>query len=394
MEDISKLIQHSKKLKVLYVEDNEELREMISLVLYEFFDDIIMAIDGKDGFSKFKNNKIDLIITDINMPNLNGLEMTKKIRIIDNEIPILILSAYNETKYFTESIKLGIDGYLLKPLDMKQFLAVLNKCVKNITMKNKNIEYKQLLEKKIETQVVQLKEKDAILMQQSKMAAMGEMVDAIAHQWKQPLNVVFMATENIEYDIKKDSINKNEFLENTELIKQQIDYLLDTMSEFRNFFRPNNNIETINLNQLLNSMTILLKDELLKNRVELNIIYDKSIYIKVNKNDIKHLFVNLINNAKEEIAKHNLDNDKRFIEISLEEVDEKVTILVKDFAKGVPKEIQKNIFKANFTTKKDDGGTGIGLYMCQQIVNKYHGNISVYNDNGAVFKIVFDKKIL
>ena len=127
--DIDKLITYSQKLNVLYVEDNNDAREMTTMILEDFFGKIVVAVDGEDGFNKFQNNHIDIIITDINMPKLNGLEMVEKIRAIDNDIPILILSAHNESNFLMDSIKLGIDGYILKPIDIDQLTILLNKII-------------------------------------------------------------------------------------------------------------------------------------------------------------------------------------------------------------------------------------------------------------------------
>jgi len=118
MIDVDNLIKYSQDLTLLYVEDNEDAREMTTMILEDFFDNIIVAVDGEDGLKKFEENNIDLIITDINMPNLNGLQMCKKIRNIDAEVPIIVLSAHNEDSFFMDSIKIGINGYLLKPIDI------------------------------------------------------------------------------------------------------------------------------------------------------------------------------------------------------------------------------------------------------------------------------------
>ncbi len=126
----NEVIQYSKCLKLLYVEDNIDSREMTYMILEDFFDNITVAVDGEDGYNKFIDNDIDLIITDINMPKLNGLEMISKIRKKDNEIPILILSAHNEDNFFMNSIKLGVDGYLLKPIDLEQLVIMIDKVVK------------------------------------------------------------------------------------------------------------------------------------------------------------------------------------------------------------------------------------------------------------------------
>ncbi len=134
---IDELVKYSHKLKVLYVEDNIYARRMTKMVFDDFFDDIVEANDGEDGFNKFQNNKFDLIITDINMPNLNGLDMIEKIREIDINIPILILSAHNEVDLLLRSINLGIDGYILKPIDIDQVILAFERIIKKYKVENK-----------------------------------------------------------------------------------------------------------------------------------------------------------------------------------------------------------------------------------------------------------------
>jgi len=134
INNIEKIIKYSHNLKLLYVEDSLDARESTLLVLEEFFDNIVVAINGEEGLARFKDNDIDIIITDINMPKLNGFDMIEKIREIDKKISILVLSAYDESS-FVKKINLGIKDYLLKPIDMEQFLSVLNVFVDKLELK-------------------------------------------------------------------------------------------------------------------------------------------------------------------------------------------------------------------------------------------------------------------
>jgi len=119
-------------LKILYVEDDISTRLTTHLLLQNFFKTIVLAVDGEDGFEKFRSHEFDLILSDINMPNMSGLEMLRKIRELDKNIPVLLLSAYNDSEYFLEAIELDVDGYILKPLKHEQFLKVLYKMTKKI----------------------------------------------------------------------------------------------------------------------------------------------------------------------------------------------------------------------------------------------------------------------
>ncbi len=134
-ENMEKIISYSSRLKLLYVEDDPTARSSTLTIFDEFFAQTVTAADGKEGLELFEKERADLIITDINMPNMNGLQMIKRIREQNREIPILVLSAHNESEYFMSSIKLGVDGYLMKPIDLEQFLGVLDNIVEKLYLK-------------------------------------------------------------------------------------------------------------------------------------------------------------------------------------------------------------------------------------------------------------------
>jgi len=142
---INKLINNSKNLSLLYIEDDKNAREITLIILKEFISNITIAVDGEDGYNKFCNENFDLIITDINMPKLNGLELIEKIREKNQEIPILVLSAHNDNNFFIQSIKLGVDGYLIKPIDLEQLQQALLKVVTKIKYKKESDENIHLL---------------------------------------------------------------------------------------------------------------------------------------------------------------------------------------------------------------------------------------------------------
>lgn len=148
MIDLKEIVNVTSSLKLLYVEDEEKVRISTLPILQEFFKNITVAVDGEDGVEKFNNSIFDVIITDISMPKLNGLKMSKKIRETNKTIPIIVHTAYDENDYFMESIEIGVDGYLLKPIDIDKFIQILNKIVINIKHKNEAIELKKKLERR------------------------------------------------------------------------------------------------------------------------------------------------------------------------------------------------------------------------------------------------------
>ncbi len=156
---IKDLINFSRTLKILYIEDNLEAREQTLKLLKNFFSDIVVAIDGEDGLKKFKTYNPDLIFTDLNMPHMNGIDMLREIREIDDDIPCVVISAHNESDYFIDAIKIGVDGFILKPIDINQFSTLLYKIVEKLKFKKEDINHTKELEIKVQERTSELARK-------------------------------------------------------------------------------------------------------------------------------------------------------------------------------------------------------------------------------------------
>lgn len=233
-------------------------------------------------------------------------------------------------------------------------------------------------------------QKDVLLEQQSRLAAMGEMIDAIAHQWRQPLNSISMMSDMLREDFKNGIVDEPYIIELDETIHMQIDHMVSTLSEFRTFFRPTTKNEEFTFDEVLKSVQVLMKDELVSQNILLSVEIDEHISMFGNKNEFKHLFINLINNSIDSFNEKNINN--RNVHIKCYKESNTIYIEVSDNAGGIPLDVIDDIFKANVTTKKDGKGTGIGLYMSEQILKKNHGTINVSNTkDGAFFTITLQQ---
>ena len=242
------------------------------------------------------------------------------------------------------------------------------------------------LERRIDKEVDLAKANHKRYEQQAKMAAMGEMMDAIAHQWKQPLNALSIMSDMLVDDFDGNMVDKeyiNELSTNTQL---QIDHMISTLSEFRNFFRPKETKESFGIKRSLSSVLVLINDEFLKNNINISIQSEHEILIHGIENEFKHLVLNIINNAKD--AFNERDIKIRDIDISFYKDKHNINLEINDSAGGIPTDVIEHIFKPNVTTKKVGEGTGIGLYMSIQIAQKLGGKLSVKNiENGASFSL-------
>lgn len=143
MEHLHDLMELGKELKVLYVEDDENLRLETTKIIERIFEKVDVASDGVEGFNAFTSAHYDLIITDIEMPQVDGIEMSRNIRAINKDTPIVVVSAYSNTDYFMDAIAIGIDYYILKPIKMPRLIDTLFAAVKRVTDKRLADAYRQ-----------------------------------------------------------------------------------------------------------------------------------------------------------------------------------------------------------------------------------------------------------
>ena len=257
---------------------------------------------------------------------------------------------------------------------------------KNAKLVKNHTYFLKQIDKRNVAQNASLSKKDMMLRQQSKMAAMGEMMDAVAHQWKQPLNSLSMMNDMLLDDYKNGLVDENYIKDVVEMTQMQIEHMVNTLSEFRTFFRPSKDPQDFSVAECLESVQILMKDELLKNTITIEVDIKEDITLNGQINEFKHLFLNLISNTIDAFNENETKN--RTITIRTYKNENSGIIEFEDNAGGIPQHVIASIFKPNVTTKADGKGTGIGLYMSSQIVEKHGGAISVKNANeGALFTI-------
>ncbi len=272
-------------------------------------------------------------------------------------------------------ISLIILAFIHRTLTLNTLNASLTLKVEEKTKKlnemNKN------LEKMVEKKSNELIQKENILNHQSKMAAMGEMIENIAHQWRQPLSVIATAATGAK--LKKDygNLNDDEFYETMNIINNSAQHLSNTIDDFRNFFSTEKEMSSFEINIPLEKVLYLIDSKfksknivVIKNTQKINILGLINEFIQV--------LLNIINNSLDAFEENNYENKFIFIDIYKEK--ENLVLKIKDNAGGIKEEIINRIFEPYFTTKHKSQGTGIGLYMSTEIIKKHmNGNLSVSN---------------
>jgi signal transduction histidine kinase len=262
--------------------------------------------------------------------------------------------------------------------------------IKNIILSyNEKIKnHNKTLEKQVEEKTKQNIKQLELIQQQSKLASMGEMIGAIAHQWRQPLNTIATSIQNLKYDYKEGKLNNEDFIDNfIQKNKKTIKFMSKTIDDFRSFFRVDKEKVDFKVKEATQAVIDMQSAQLKDHHIKVNISGEEFL-INGFLNEYQQVILNIINNAKDALIDAHIENP--IINITLKNKK----ILIQDNAGGIPNNIIDRIFEPYFTTKEQGKGTGIGLYMSKMIIeNNMGGTLSVKNGNGgALFVIEFDNQ--
>ncbi len=486
-------------IKVLYVEDEDDIRNELKEMLEFDIKNLYIAKNGKEGLEMFKTHNPDIIITDIKMPIMDGLKMSEEIKEINPNIQIIITTAFSDTTYLMRAIDIGIDKYVTKPVNYEKLINNVSTIGLNIyrekeiklktefikfildsnpsfvlTTKNNKIDYinetflnfldrntlssviNQIDDKlyeesddwfdiltrddnehivyfkvpylefynkaficvhkyfkeldrylftfvniakfEDEKQRVMIKAEKAedenkkylkMLEIQSRQAVLGEMIDSVAHQWKQPLNAINLYAMDIPFALEEGEITQEYADEIADKIVLQVGHMVNTLEEFRSFFRPNKRKIKFSIKEVVDSVLLLVKDDFNKNQINIKIELIDDLNSFGFPNELKHVILNIINNSKDAFNERKIKD--RNIKIKISKENDFQLINITDNAGGINEKTLPHIFEANFTTKTEGKGTGVGLYMSKMIIeDNMDGKISAKNIiklNGVEFKI-------
>lgn len=251
-------------------------------------------------------------------------------------------------------------------------------------------EYKTVLEKNVQQEIKKRLEHEVLMLEKIRFVTMGEMMDAVAHQWIQPLSLISMYTDDLRQSIEEGIIDKNHFIKTLNSIEKQNEHMESTLKEFRNFLNPINDDNLFDLNKVVKSSLKLLEDELEFANIKVLFKKDKESSIKGNAKELQHVVINILHNAKDAFITR--AKEDRVIRISTKQKDSKAMLQIEDNAGGIDILMLDKIFNPYVTTKKTFGSSGIGLYISKLIMEKHHADISVQNSKeGAKFTLCFNK---
>ncbi len=343
---------------ISYYESNYDGNPILKTSYIKGFNDWYLAVE-----SGFDNNEIDRLIN----------EKAKKLHKINKE-------------YIQRIVIVGVLITLI--------LFILSLYLSRI-LERYFIRYRTMLI----DEAKKVNEKDQLLAQQSKMAALGEMLENIAHQWRQPLSVITTSASGIKLEKQLKQLKDEDEERYLNTIITNAKHLSQTIDDFREFLKSDKTKEHFDLQDIVDTINNLLSAKFKNSGIEMIVLFDK-IELYGLRNEFIQVLMNIINNSIDAFEQNNIK--KRLIFIEAMKKDDYVLVCIKDSAGGIPKEILNRIFEPYFTTKHQYSGTGIGLYMSREIiVRNMHGTINVQNIDyeyedekykGALFELMLKDK--
>jgi len=382
-----------KVFKVLIVDDDINIHKMTKFILNDFdFKyyklDFISAYSGEEAREIITNTSdIAVILLDVVMETSDaGLDVVKYIREeLDNHLVRIIIRT-GQPGYAPEReviIKYEINNYLEKTdsSSTRLFSGIVT------ALRS----YQDLMS---------LQKQDDIIRHQSKMSAMGEMIEYISHQWKQPLSSIAAIISNVIIKNNKGELTSDKITLSMEKIENVVRYQSETIDDFKNFFITSKRKNQFLLNKTFEKILKLLENQFKYENIKIvNNIEEVSLFGL--ENELVQVILNILNNAKDELIKK--EGVKRIIFLDVKDINDEVVILIKDTAGGIPLELTDAIFESRFTTKDKEKGSGLGLYMSKIIIEEHmHGILSVSNAEfvyeevnyiGAEFKITLKSEV-
>lgn len=363
------------KQSILIVDDVKENIDVLVELLKGY--DLVTALDGETALDIVQEEEIDLILLDIMMPNMDGFEVCSRLKenTQTSHIPIIFLSAKDKQQNIQLGFKVGAVDYITKPFHPDELLSRVNTHLKLRA-------YEKDLEKQVKEEIEKNKTKQELIYQQSKQAALGELLMHIAHQWKQPLaslgSINLLQQTKLDQDIPT---SKEEHLQKLHKEEELILFMSNTVDTFRNFYTPSNKVEKFSLTQSLHKVLSISSATLNYNHINVDIVSHEKDQTHANENEFTQVILSIINNARDIFKLRKIKTPK--IKILVE--NQKISI--SDNAGGVDASIIGEIFSP---FKSTTGGNGVGLHIAKEIVEKNGGTIKVHNDNaGAIFTVGF-----
>lgn len=243
------------------------------------------------------------------------------------------------------------------------------------------------LESDLNEAVAELRKMDDLLIRESRLNAMGEMIGTIAHQWRQPLNNIGLIVQSLRIAFTSNDLTEQELDEDIDDTMKVLQQISESIDEFRSFFSVENEAGPLYINELVARAMSFVKPSLANKGIRMELDEEPNVTAQGYPNEYVQALLNIILNARDTLLDHHVDKPLMCIRVFQE--NGRSVVLVRDNGGGIPEDALPKIFDPCFTIKQQGRGSGIGLYMSRKIIEKkLRGSLTAYNaDGGAEFRI-------
>ncbi len=356
----------------------------------------LITMQNKELLSSMQQSPINILICNnqgiIEYINAKALQTfaLQHDDVIGQPLTVLGEDNIDYSEVFAQVLQTGIWQQEVHKKDRHDKLLIFETLITPIT-NSSNSEVKFSIWKEDITQKKGLEEK---LLIQSKHAQMGEMISMIAHQWRQPLSNITTMMSNARVKDELDILQKEDLEKLVSDVQKQIKYLTTTINDFRNFFKPNKEMEHFFVSDIISNIHLILGTLITENDITLTHSELEKISIYSYKGELLQVVINLVKNSIDAFMEHTIADPTITINHKLKE--DSFVLSLTDNAGGIPKDILDNIFVPYFSTKEQRNGTGLGLYMSKIIIEKHmFGKLDVVSENGTTtFQIILPLSIV
>jgi len=348
-------------METILIVDDIKINVNILVELLSDSYDVLVALNGSSALEIIKEEKVDLILLDIMMPDMNGYEVCETLKSDSSydarDIPIIFITAITDEDSIEKAYDVGGIDYITKPFKQKELLAKVKREMQLKKLKKQEIEYQKQL-------------------------SIKDLLHNISHQWRQPLSVISTAASTIQVTQEFSKLSNEELDNLCEIIIKNTKSLSKTIDEFSDFVVGKTEPKLIDMNNKMDKFISLIKPSIKKHSIELVTKLESDIEIKSYPKELMQCYMNIINNAEDAFEHNNIPKDERYIFISQYVKNNYIYIKFKDNAGGIPEDVISRVFEPYFTTKHKSQGTGLGLSMTYNMIeSKMKGNILVSNEN-------------
>ena len=353
-------------IRLLLVDDEDGFRRTIAKRLAKRGIDPEQAKNGKECLSVLKNKPMDVVVLDVKMPGMNGIEVLHHIKDKYQKIEVILLTGHATTQDGVEGIKLGAFDYLSKPIELEHLLGKIRQAFEKIRREGEKLREKEF-RARMEQQMIATE----------RLASLGTLSAGIAHEINNPLAIIKESAGWMKLILQKEELAEMPRKADFEMALSKIENGIErarrvTHQLLRSVKKFDSTVIEVNLKELVDEAVQLVNREAVNKDIEIAREMDDSIgAIWSDPYQLRQVLINLLTNAI-----HATDKRGK-ITIILESIDEKIALTVRDTGQGIPKENMERIFEPFFSTKSPGEGTGLGLFVTRGIIEKLGGTIEV-----------------